>query len=102
MEPRIVNWGIYDKSISLTEGRETYFPNSILLGGYDDRTGVLAEGSDAGIEAHAKEILQEMEGYPFIVGSDCTLPTEIPYEKIRKVVEAVEKYGKPLYGGENR
>ena len=32
-----------------------------------------------------------MKGKPCIVGSDCTLPTEISPERIHCVVEAVEK-----------
>lgn len=32
-----------------------------------------------------------MKGRPFIVGSDCNFPTEIAYDRIRCVVDSVEK-----------
>lgn len=90
LKPAIVNWGVYTNQLSLTEGL-SYFPDSILLGGFPDRTGVLVNGTKEEIFAHTRKVLEEMEGRPFIVGSDCTLPTEISYERIGWVKEAVEE-----------
>ncbi len=90
LKPTIVNWGIYHNNVSLTEGMKL-FPDSIMLGGFPDRTGVLVDGTEEEIEAHTKEVLKEMEGKPFIVGADCTLPTEIALDRIRSVVHAVER-----------
>ena len=56
-----------------------------------ERSGVLVDGTTADIEAHTAKILDEMKGKRFIVGSDCTLPTEIATDRIRSVVDAVEK-----------
>ncbi|MGN0372191.1 MAG: uroporphyrinogen decarboxylase family protein [Enterocloster sp.] len=89
LEPAVVNWSIYHNNLSLTEGGKL-FPNSIVLGGFQDRSGVLVDGTEEEIEAHTRKILKEMEGKPFIVGSDCTLPTEISPERIRCAVRAVE------------
>lgn len=90
LDPTIVNWGVYGNGLSLTEGSKL-FPNSVILGGFPDRHGVLVNGTDEEIERHAKAVLEEMKGRRFIVGSDCTLPTEISYQRINKVVKAVEK-----------
>ena len=73
--PKIVNWAVYENGVSLREGAERYFPGSILLGGYDDRSGVLVDGTEEQIAARCRELLQETEGLPFILGADCTLPT---------------------------
>ncbi len=90
LKPTIVNWGIHTNGLSLTDG-EKYFPESILLGGFPDRTGVLVNGTKDEIFEQTKLILNEMKGKRFILGSDCTLPTEISYETIRWVMEAVEE-----------
>lgn len=90
LDPAVVNWSIYHNQVSLTEGAKK-FPGSIILGGFQDRSGVLVDGTEEEIEAHARKIMKEMEGKPFIVGADCTLPTEIDPKRIRSVVNAVKK-----------
>ena len=89
LKPAVVNWSIYHNNVSLTEGAKL-FPDSVILGGFQDRSGVLVDGTKEEIEAHTDKILREMEGRPFIVGSDCTLPTEISTDRIRCVTNAVK------------
>lgn len=90
LKPTIVNWGVYTNQFSLSEG-EKLFRDSILLGGFPDRQGVLVDGDDQEIRRHTQRVLEEMKGRRFIAGSDCTLPTEISYDRIREVVKAVEE-----------
>lgn len=90
LNPTIVNWGVYGNHLSLTEGAKL-FPGSVILGGFPDRHGVLVDGSKEDIFQHTREVLEEMNGRKFIVGSDCTLPTDISHERIRTVVEAVRQ-----------
>lgn len=90
LHPTIVNWGIYGNDFSLTEGSRL-FSDSIVLGGFPDRHGVLVDGTETEIRNHTKNALEEMKGKRFIVGSDCTLPTEISYPRINLVVKAVEE-----------
>ena len=88
LRPTVVNWGVYQNDVSLTQGA-SIFPESVVLGGFPDRHGVLVTGTRDEIFAHAAQVLAEMKGKPFIVGSDCTLPTHIDYQRIRYAVEAV-------------
>ena len=90
LHPAIVNWGIYGNDFSLSEGKKL-FADSIVLGGFPDRHGVLVSGTEEEIFQHTKEVLEEMKERPFIIGSDCTLPTEIKYSRIKSVVTSVEK-----------
>lgn len=90
LRPAVVNWGIYGNDFSLTKGAKL-FCDSIILGGFPDRHGVLVTGTEEEIFNHTKDVLDEMKGKPFIVGSDCTLPTEIEYQRIKQVVESVER-----------
>ena len=88
-----VNWGIYSDNISLEEGRKL-FAGKTILGGLDDRDGVLVHGTKEQIERRVAELMDEMKGYPFILGADCTLPTDIPYDNIRAAIEATRKHAR--------
>ncbi len=86
----VVNWGVYEQNPSLQEG-EKWFADRVLLGGLDDRAGVLVDGSEQQIQAEVQRVLDQMQGRRFILGADCTLPTEIDYRRIRTAVEATKK-----------
>lgn len=87
----VVNWGIYSDNLSLAEGRKL-FPNKVVLGGLDDRSGVLVDGTLDEIRAEVKNIIDGFGTKGFMIGADCTLPTELDYERIRCAVEAAAKY----------
>ena len=72
----IVNWAVHESEYSLSDGR-LLFPEATLLGGFDDRSGVLVEGSKAEIEQEVEVIVAEAGRKRFIIGADCTLPTDI-------------------------
>ncbi|MBP1990646.1 uroporphyrinogen decarboxylase family protein [Paenibacillus eucommiae] len=92
-KPDVVNWAVHDNNLTLLEGKKL-FPDSAVIGGLDDRSGVLVNGTDEEIEQAVYSILDQMGSKKFILGADCTLPTEISYAKIKTAVEAVEKYNK--------
>lgn len=52
---------------------------------------MLVDGTPDEIRAHTAAVLQEMKDTPFIVGSDCTLPTDIDLNRIRLVVDTVRE-----------
>lgn len=87
----VVNWGVYSQNPSLTEGKAV-FPDKIQMGGLDDRSGVLVDGSASEIKAAVHAILDEAGDGSFILGADCTLPTEIDLARIRVAVDAVNSY----------
>ena len=85
----VVNWGVYEQNPSLLDGA-ALFPDRVILGGLDDRAGVLVDGSEEQIRDAVHQLLHTMEGRRFLLGADCTLPTEISYSRIRTAVEAVK------------
>lgn len=89
-EPAIVNWAIFENNLSLSQG-QTLFPTSLVLGGFDDRAGVLVDGSKQDMKAHTQSLMTEMKDTPFLIGSDCTLPTEIEYSQIAFVTQALKE-----------
>lgn len=83
----VVNWGIYEAPYSLEEGRRL-FPNATIMGGLANRSGVLVEGSLEELGQTVRSIIDGFGDKGFILGADCTLPTEIPYERIMAAVHA--------------
>ncbi len=90
----IVNWAVNEQNISLEEGR-TLFQRPIL-GGFDDRGGVLVEGNKEEIEREVHLLVKTYGPRNFILGADCTLPTEISYERIRWAVDALKTVEMPV------
>lgn len=86
----VVNWGIYETDVTLEEGKKL-FPNTTIMGGLANRSGVMVEGSIEQLQAVTKQIIRDYGKTSFILGADCTLPTEISYERIRAIVEATRE-----------
>ncbi|MDL2288450.1 hypothetical protein LJC32_03605 [Oscillospiraceae bacterium OttesenSCG-928-F05] len=85
----VVNWATHEGNPSLEEGHNI-FRTRTLLGGFDDRAGVLVDGDKKTIAAETKALIARMKAIntPFILGADCTLPTDIDYSRIRAAVDA--------------
>lgn len=90
LEPAIVNWAELDNHLPLTEGREKYFPNSVVLGGFSNHSGVLLHGTIEEIAETTRMLCSKMESVPYIVGADCSLPTTICRDRIRTVVNVLD------------
>lgn len=86
----VVNWGVYETDFSLEEGRKL-FQGTTVMGGLKNRSGVMVEGTIEELKAEAKQVIKGFGKKAFILGADCTLPTEIPYERIRAIVEAARE-----------
>lgn len=82
----IVNWGIEESGISLSQGR-SLFPDKVLLGGFNSHHGALIDGNRAAVEDEMRKIVAESGKQGFIFGSDCTLPGNLPYDRIAMVSE---------------
>lgn len=89
LKPAIVNWAALDNHMPLTEGRKQYFPDSVVLGGFSNHSGVLLNGTHEEIADATRALCKEMEGVPYIVGADCSLPTAISRDRIRTVVDTL-------------
>ena len=83
----VVNWGIHEAPLSLNEGR-LLFGKACVMGGLANRSGVLVEGTEEELKAAVCELIRDFGTNKFILGADCTLPTEIPYERVRTAVNA--------------
>ena len=84
----VVNWGVYEAPYSLEEGKKLFAGCAILGGLAHDRGSVLYNGNEEQIRAAVKALIEENGKEKFIIGADCTMPGDIPYAKLRAVVEA--------------
>ncbi len=86
----MVNWDVDVERVKLKDGRD-YFGGRVLLGGLNNRPGtVLPSGSREEVHDAVRRVLREAEGSRFILGADCSLPTDVDPQRVRWVIEAVE------------
>jgi uroporphyrinogen decarboxylase len=80
-----VNWAATKNNLSLTEGRELF--QRTIVGGMDDR-GIVVDGTPDEISAAARAVIDDFGTTGFMLGADCTFPTDIDVNNIRVAVEA--------------
>jgi uroporphyrinogen decarboxylase len=80
-----VNWAASKHNLGLKEGRQLF--QRTVVGGLDDR-GVIAFGVEREIHHAVRALVDEVGTRGFIVGADCTVPTDIPISNIRAAVQA--------------
>ena len=85
---KVLNWGVYEDNISLEDGRDLFGHDRVYLGGLDDRAGVIVDGTEQEIEAAVRNLVKTFGGHNFMIGADCTLPTNLPAERMQAVVRA--------------
>lgn len=83
----IINWGVYEGGVSLEKGKEV-FGDVAIMGGLKNRSGVLVEGSELEIRKEVEKIINSFGKKGFILGADCTLPTDISYKRIAAAVKS--------------
>ncbi len=85
----VKNWGCGIEGLSMAEGK-TYFDGAVLLGGMDNRRDhPMYAGTKEEIQAAVRNVLKEMDGTPFLLGADCTVPPDTDWDHIRWALEAV-------------
>lgn len=87
----VINWGIRDNPrYTLAHGREL-FRNITLMGGMSNAMdGPLHCGTPSQITKSVRTVLDEVGTSGFILGADCTLPPDTPYENFRIAAHAAQ------------
>ncbi|ANK60338.1 uroporphyrinogen decarboxylase [Loigolactobacillus backii] len=86
---QIINWSTHSDGYSLAEGKKLFGDRPVLGGFGIEKTDVLYSGSKAEIQAAAKELVNEVGKKGVIIGADCTIQRDIPYEHLIWAIEAV-------------
>ena len=74
----------------MEEGQKL-FSGKVLMGGLPNRSGVMTEGSKEELVQEAQRLIRQFAPNGFILGADCTLPTEMPYERVKWLVDATRE-----------
>lgn len=91
---KAVNWAVYVENMTLPEGKE-FFGGKCVLGGFDNRKdGVLYSGTKEEVQKEAVRLVTEAGDIGVIIGADCTLPSDIPVERMKWVREALDSLAK--------
>lgn len=87
-EAAAVNWAVYVEKMGMREGRD-FFPNvKCVLGGLDNTpAGVLYKGTDDELKAEIRRLCAKTGRSGFILGADCSIQSDTPYERIRLATE---------------
>jgi uroporphyrinogen decarboxylase len=80
-----VNWAATKNNLDLKAGRDLF--GRTIVGGMDDR-GIVVYGSPEDIKAEVQAVISDFGTTGFILGADCTFPTDIDVANIRAAVEA--------------
>ncbi len=82
-----VNWATYVEKMDVPTGRK-FFPNvNCILGGLDNtRAGVLYKGTDDEVKAEVRRLCEENGPSGFILGADCSIQSDTPYERIKLAI----------------
>ena len=83
----IINWDCHQGS-SLSQAAKL-FPDSIILGGMKNHSGVLVEGTVQEIKDEVARVVSDFNiSNRLILGADCTLDEDVDYARIAAVIEA--------------
>ena len=86
----MVNWDVDVERVKLSDG-SAFFGGRVLLGGLNNRPGsVIHTGTREEVHAEVRRVLSQAEGSRFILGADCSLPSDIDPARVRWVLEALE------------
>ncbi len=75
----------------LGEGKKL-FSGRVMRGGFNNsRNGILYSGDKEEIQAYVRDLISEAGTKGVILGADCTVPRDIPYEHLNWAIEAAHK-----------
>ena len=72
---------------ALADGKKQ-FPGKTILGGLENRSGVLVDGDEYDVRREVIKVVENFGRDSFILGADCTLATEQDLDKVKAAVLA--------------
>lgn len=89
---QVINWATLTDGVPLGEGKKL-FGDRPVLGGFDNSIkGLLYTGTKEEIQQNVRNLIDEAGKKGVILGADCTVPRDTPYDHLQWVIEAARDY----------
>ncbi len=91
----IINWACSaETNLSLAQGRDFFYPDCTLMGGFDNRpAGILYWGNETQIKGYTKRLIESTGKRNLILSADCSVQKDMPAQHLRWVAEASAEMG---------
>lgn len=90
-DAKVYNWAVHVEGISLEEGKE-FFNGKAVIGGFsNDKNSLIYGGDQDQIETFAKTLKETFKSNGYMVGADCTVPSDIDIRHLIWAKEAIQK-----------
>lgn len=87
----VINWDVHTDKMSLAEGKQFFTHCNSVMGGFQNKDGsILYEGAKEEIQRFVVDLVAETGPQGMIIASDCSLHSDVPYERLRWVGEALD------------
>lgn len=86
----VVNWAEHSSSYTLEDGA-ALFPQQRILGGFDNKGGLLFDGSAEQLAERISGVIGRIGRERTVIGADCTLPGTTDASRVRSVVQLCAK-----------
>lgn len=91
---KVVNFASVVEGVSLAEGKKLFGGKAVIGGFGQTKNDLLYTGTKEEITAYTNKLLDEAGTTGIILGADCTIPGDTPYEHLQWVRDAAIAYGK--------
>ena len=92
----VINWAVHAEHVSVAEGKK-YFGGKCVIGGYgNNNTDLICTGTKEEIQAVVEDVVAEAGTTGVIIGADCTIHLDTPYEHLHWVYEKADEISKRL------
>lgn len=91
-KPKVFNWATHVEHVDLSQGKQMLGGTSAVLGGFPSETGsfLYKNGTKEEIQAFARKLVKDNGKKGILVGADCTMPMDLPWERLQWVREALQ------------
>jgi len=91
----VFNWSLHTTDLTIAEGKKYFNHCKCVIGGFDQTPGSLIHaGTEEEIKSFVKKLLDENGTEGFIIGADCTIPSDTPIQHLLWAKEASHNYKK--------
>ncbi len=87
----VINWAVHAEHVSVAEGKKL-FGNKCVIGGFgNNNTDLICTGTKEEIQDVVEKIVDEAGTTGVIIGADCTIHLDTPYEHLHWIYEKAQE-----------